>query len=428
MQKKAFAAALLYILISTIAVNSQEPSWRVLPGLPGIYDDVYFINPLTGWTASNKVFKTTNGGYNWLQTDSLPEYARSIGFLDEQNGFIGTLRETRPLYRTTDGGTNWEEVQGLSLSGICGISIVDSLTIYACGRYDGNAKIIKSTSGGKSWETINMSVYVTSLVDCYFTTADSGFVVGGIGTTFNNRKAVILFTSDGGINWVQRVISTIEGTWCWKISFPTMSTGYVSIEKLSAGSQSFFKTTNGGVNWMQLPYTNHQQGIGFANELTGWIGTIDNVKETTDGGLNWNEISFGVQYPYLNRIRMFGDSVGYAAGSTIFKYTTDSTIGIAGNSENVPKTHSLHQNYPNPFNPATIIKYEMFQHSVTSLMIYNSAGEEVYRLVSGFRAPGIYELSWDGRDNYGNILPSGVYFYKLETEKYSESKKMVLVR
>lgn len=274
-----------------------------------------------------------------------------------------------------------------------------------------------------------MSAYTTSLIDCYFTSPDSGFVVGGLGAEFATRKAVILFTSNGGTSWVQRVISSIEETWGWKISFPSKQVGYVSIEKLTTnGSQSFFKTTDGGESWQQKPFSSHQEGIGFADELHGWLGAVTVVKETTDGGETWKDFSFGVQYPYFNRTRFFGDSIGYAVGSVVFKYTADSIIGIPNLSENLPENQKLHQNYPNPFNPSTIIKFEIFVNSMTYLSIYNSIGEEVFDIVYGYRAPGVYELNWDGRDNYGKVLPSGIYFYKLQTEKYTETKKMILVR
>lgn len=136
------------IFMNVFFVYSQQPTWKILPGSPSVgMSDVYFINPNTGWIAGQKIYRTNNGGLNWTYLNSIPEYARSIGFLDSLNGFIGTLTAARPLYRTTDGGDNWTLVTGLSVTGICGISVVNSNTIYGCGRFDQPAKVIKSTKG-----------------------------------------------------------------------------------------------------------------------------------------------------------------------------------------------------------------------------------------------------------------------------------------
>jgi photosystem II stability/assembly factor-like uncharacterized protein len=434
--RKAFCFALLVLFLSTVhspSVFSQQPSWKLLPNSPsgGRYDDISFINANTGWTALQRVYKTTDGGLNWMRQDSLPVYMRSIAFFDSLTGFIGALDSVKILWRTTNGGVNWSQVQNIPSpvpKGICGISIADNNTIYACGRFTGPAGVIKSTDRGATWQSIDMSAYATTLIDCKFFSADSGFVVGGFGPTYATRKAVILFTSNGGASWTQKAISTSDSNWCWKISFVNRNVGYVSIETpFSSPEESFFKTTNGGESWLELPYTGTEQGIGFVNDTLGWLG-FHFMKQSTDAGLTWNNIDFGMQLPFINRIRFYGDTMGYASGSRIFKYTSDNSIGISNNQGSAPKNYKLYQNYPNPFNPATTIKYEIFEYSMTTIKIYNSVGEEVYVFMNGFRPPGMREFKWDGTNMNGMQLPSGVYFYKLETEKYTETKKMMLVK
>jgi hypothetical protein len=158
------------------------------------------------------------------------------------------------------------------------------------------------------------------------------------------------------------------------------------------------------------------------------MGGYDLVYETTNGGDTWTAINIGNPFTSINRIRFYGDTVGYAGGTRIYKYTSDNSIGISNNQTIIPSKNSLEQNYPNPFNPVTVIKYEIFETSMSTISIFNAAGEEIYSFSNGYRTPGTREFTWYGTDNNGNLMPSGVYFYRLETEKYTETKKMILVR
>ena len=93
----------------------------------------------------------------------------------------------------------------------------------------------------------------------------------------------------------------------------------------------------------------------------------------------------------------------------------------------MPDNFSLYQNYPNPFNPSTKIKFSIpllrGVGGVTNLTIYDVLGREIPVLVNKQLSPGIYEVEWDG-SNY----PGGVYFYKLLSNEYTETKKMVLIK
>lgn len=101
-------------------------------------------------------------------------------------------------------------------------------------------------------------------------------------------------------------------------------------------------------------------------------------------------------------------------------------------SERMPKTPELSQNYPNPFNPETKIKYTVGSRQThpipTTLKIYNILGQLVKTLVDEAQEPGSYEVIWDGKDEEGNEVASGIYFHQLKTEEFSQTKKMVLIR
>jgi hypothetical protein len=109
-------------------------------------------------------------------------------------------------------------------------------------------------------------------------------------------------------------------------------------------------------------------------------------------------------------------------------------IPVDDGKASVPKAFDLSQNYPNPFNPTTTIKYALPSAGdgegtlPTTLKIYNILGEVVRTLVNEPKSPGVYYEVWDGKDNQGNQVAAGVYFYQLRAAKFSETKKMVLLK
>lgn len=94
----------------------------------------------------------------------------------------------------------------------------------------------------------------------------------------------------------------------------------------------------------------------------------------------------------------------------------------------VPEKFELFQNYPNPFNFGTLIKYALPEESEVKIVVYNLLGQKVKVLVEENQAPGYYTIYWDGKGEEGNILPSGIYFYKISTSKNSEAKKLILMK
>ncbi len=94
----------------------------------------------------------------------------------------------------------------------------------------------------------------------------------------------------------------------------------------------------------------------------------------------------------------------------------------------VPKTFALNQNYPNPFNPQTRITFDLPRDGRTTLIVYNTLGQKVKTLTQGFSLAGRYSLSWDGKDERGNMVSSGMYLYRLQTERTAVSKKMLFIK
>lgn len=104
------------------------------------------------------------------------------------------------------------------------------------------------------------------------------------------------------------------------------------------------------------------------------------------------------------------------------------TVHIGMLPNNKPEEFQLYQNYPNPFNPSTVIRYTLRKPSHVRLAVYNIVGQKVRTLCDGFQASGEYFSAWDATDENGNAVSSGAYFCRLETDRKSVQKKMLVVR
>jgi hypothetical protein len=134
-----------------------------------------------------------------------------------------------------------------------------------------------------------------------------------------------------------------------------------------------------------------------------------------------SDVQVGTRYYYwLSAFDIAGNESKFSKASF--------TVGVAERGGSVPTEYALEQNYPNPFNPETMIKYQLSGASHVRLRIFTALGQEIRTLVDGLQPAQYYSILWDGRDNAGNPLPSGVYFYRLETEKFTAVKKMVMMR
>lgn len=440
--KSLFICLLTLICIISFFSNESlaQLKWRALttPITPVFrFEDIFFTNDKTGWTISSQtldsnnvshILKTIDGGMSWShQTDSLTSYYRCLGFADSLNGWIGTFGfDYKTIIRTTNGGANWIPSLNTPPSdscNVCGLFVVNKNLVYGCGRFYGPAKFYKTTNGGLNWTVKDMSAYARGLVDCYFSSPDSGFVVGGVDGIWPDMKGIVLFTSDGGETWTEKYRTIARKQWGWKINFPSKSTGYISLESYAPQNQ-ILKTTNGGVNWVEKPFISNynQEGIGFINENTGWVGGGPNAYKTTNGGNNWFlDNSFGRN---MNRFRFLNDTIAYAAGDKVYKFSRDSTVGINLISSFVPDEFHLKQNYPNPFNPGTKIRFDVASPvAEVKLEVYNSLGQVVEILINKILTTGTYEVEFSAQNH-----PSGVYYYRLMTNNYAEIKKMMLIK
>jgi hypothetical protein len=101
--------------------------------------------------------------------------------------------------------------------------------------------------------------------------------------------------------------------------------------------------------------------------------------------------------------------------------------GAQGNTVNI-KRFALYQNHPNPFKDLTKIAFALPKECKVSLSVYNVTGRKVRTLINDKMKPGDYSLKWDGKDNQNRKLSNGIYFYRLQTENFKDTKKTILLK
>jgi hypothetical protein len=113
---------------------------------------------------------------------------------------------------------------------------------------------------------------------------------------------------------------------------------------------------------------------------------------------------------------------GSSNWSPTWRFKTEPPVGVE-EAEEIPQKYGLEQNYPNPFNPSTTIRFSLPEAGFVKIIIYNLLGQEVETLISKYLNPGNHQLFFDASD-----LSSGIYIYRLTAEKFSASKKMILLK
>jgi|SaaInl7_150m_RNA_FD_contig_41_1199800_length_1422_multi_17_in_0_out_0_1 hypothetical protein len=101
---------------------------------------------------------------------------------------------------------------------------------------------------------------------------------------------------------------------------------------------------------------------------------------------------------------------------------------VNGKQNVMPLTYELDYNYPNPFNPSTTINYGLPVSNQVLIEVYNTLGQKVSTLVDRYMTAGVYNTTWDATDDDGNFVPSGVYFYKMQSSHFKSIKKMILTK
>ncbi|UCH63940.1 MAG: T9SS type A sorting domain-containing protein [Fidelibacterota bacterium] len=243
--------------------------------------------------------------------------------------------------------------------------------------------LLKSLDFGDTWDQLYPPHLVMAL--------DFGVVSTGtdVGYIFATDGAVISRSLDGGSTW--EAVFTEEYLHTFESILYDSYTGYVfaagSVGTLEAGHILYSQDL--GDSWLEVP--------------TDTLGKIVDLAYPGDG------------YLYFA-----------AAGSGVFRFPL-TTLAVP-ESSHTPAAFALRGPYPNPFNPVSTIQYDLPQATYVSLTIYNILGREVVRLVDDYMEPGYHYTQWNGRNQLGHSVPSGIYIARLVAPEYSNSTKMLLLK
>lgn len=381
-----------------------------------------------GALAYNRLANTFNDFSNGMNASTI----RAI--LSMGNGEIIVSTDANACYITGDNGFTWKKVLNyrtlILKKGI-------GNTIYAAVK----GGISKSIDFGRTWEPLNIDVlpYFVSAFDFSDdnTTICAGTSTGELYTSYDggrNFKKVkdanyIFVDAIKYINSNSFIISNDQMYFTNDASNALLPLGNVIQGRINdiildnnrniyiASSNGLFKSNN-GLNWSKI--SSIQSGYLMTDEFNNLYSITGNgvVNVSYDFGRTWEAISDPIG-PY------FLWSSGISKNGYIFEGTQDH--GIYRKKIEIKELeisdNSISQNFPNPFNSETVIHYRLQQNSLVTIKIYDLLGREVTTLVNEAKNKGRYEVNLNGKN-----LASGIYFYRITTNNYSEVKKMVLLK
>jgi len=340
------------------------------------------------------------------QLSGTSKQLRSVFFTDENTGWV--VGDDGLIKHTTDGGNTWNLQPSGTSKNITDVFFTDASTGWIVGSYG----LIKNTiNGGNTW---NLQPSGTSkLINAvYFTDANTGWVVGDDG--------LIKHTTDGGTTWLLQSTPTIKRL--TDVHFSNSNTGCA----VGYGGV-ILKTTNGGNTWTQQPSGTSKNifAVYFIDANTGWVvGYTGLIKHTTDGGITW-DLQITGRPNNLNNVCFTDANTGWAVGSEgLILHTSNGGILTGVNKiYEMPSDCKLSQNYPNPFSSSTTIRYSLTKTSKVVIKIYDLMGQEIAKLVNEENPAGSYEVNFNASG-----LSNGIYYYKLESNGHTQTKKMILMK
>ncbi len=421
--KKIFVT--LFLIVFTVSARS-EIVITTLPSNSELFG-VCALNNDTVFATGPGIWKSTNAGVNWFMVFGgggvidIHFANASIGYalMGNPNGFAFQA----PVLKTTNGGLNWFSCfvpqDSLFFTRIYVKSSTEIFGIFPGAVIGHQAQLYRSTNGGINFTMI-------------FETGDIAFQ----GMVFSPQGTCYLATSncwnsDDLFNWVMKSAP---------LSYSYAAPKYNSNRLFFAGTRwennNFYSTISytedQGNSWTNylLPDSGQCQELDFNSTGTGYaVGLIRSsannwFAQTTNNGTSWNTLYIS-PFMIMNNVSAEGNTA-YIVGkngtnAAIMRYR-DNVLAINSNS-NIPKKFELKQNYPNPFNPSTTINYALSKESFVNITVYDVSGREVRTLVDELKLAGNYSLHFDASN-----LTSGVYFYTITTEHFSETKKMMLIK
>jgi len=397
-----------------------------------------------GGSQDNGYSGTTNGGSIWRHTLGGDGGGISIDPNDASRVF-GTLgvyggNWAFQRHRSTDFGQSWVGINnGIDPSGqwfhkIRNDKVPPIYLFNNSGPY-----VYQSTNSGDTWTKLNTTAFPGSEI---YNMTVSRYATGGAVV-----YACLNTTSPAG----QQLRVYDNGTWYERSTgFPTSvnvrgvaphpinaNKAYALMQGFVAG-QKVFKTTNRGVTWTNITGNLPNVAVGDLvahptddNKL--YLGTESGCFRTTNGGTSWHRWNNGMpeativtEMAYIDSIAINGRfyvlAATYGRGIWQREVSGDDPTDVEQRRA-LPDKFELAQNYPNPFNPATTIKFTLPSADRVELAVFDVQGRRVASLLDQQLEAGEHSVHFDGAH-----LASGVYFYRIQTGKFTATKKMTLVK
>lgn len=375
---------------------------------------------LIGGTQDNGT-QQTFGTINWLS--AFPGDGGEVCFHPQNTQYVLGEMQNNVVQKSTNGGLSFFN----ATSGLSGapawigpiIAHPDSATIF----YTARQSLFKSTTWGGNWVAISAGTSGTIRELAISKSNPAIIYASAAGTIYKSTNRGYNFTN---------VTNNLPGAIITSISIKPDDHNDILLCYSGFGEGKVYRSTNGGVNWVNissnLPNTSVNDVMHYyPNTPTNvFICAMDvGVFMTNNNGASWIELANGLP----NTVAMHLDYNTKSNRLTIGTHgrgayrLTAPLVNVSNISSNIPDNYSLSQNYPNPFNPITKIKYTIKHSGIVTLKVYDALGRNVSTLVNQTQSPGTYEAIFDASN-----LTSGIYFYKLETGNYAETKKMMILK
>jgi hypothetical protein len=413
--------------------------------------------------------RSTDGGVSWgvdtrltnntsiSQSPSVSVFSSVIHVVWQDNRDGGN----HEIYykRSTDGGINWGTdtrlTNATNNSRLPSVSVSNSVVhVVWEDLRDGNYEIYykRSTDGGVSWDadTRLTNDPANSLQSSVSVSISVVHVVWMDQRDGDNPEIYYKRSTDGGANWGADTKLTNNSDFSVYPSV-TVSGSVVHVvwyDTRDGDHEIYYKrSTDGGANWGADTRLTNNPGFSVYPSVSvsglivhvAWKDQRDGnyeiyYKRSADGGISW-----GADTRLTNNSSVSENTSISSSGSVVHVVWRDwrdgneeiyykrdpsgNIVGIINTNWEIPEQFSLSQNYPNPFNPVTVISYKLAVSSFTSLKIYDVLGKEAATLVNQSQLPGTYEVEFDGSN-----LGSGIYYYKLTSGDFTETRKAVLIK
>lgn len=367
------------------------------------------------------LYTTSNKGIQWNTSyhQIINQYDIYSLALNSQNRlFIGTSQPapTAYLYFTDNLGLSFNRTPIYELQllheQIWSITVANDDILFLGTNGDG---VIYSDDNGDSLKFTNLSGgYIRALAS-----NSSGNIIAGI---LGNG---IYISPDKGNSWLQKN-DGLTSLNVYSIAPSGDSTIYTGT------ATGLFKSDNLGNQWKYIPFSDSENVV-LSIQINGsdiFIGTDDaGVYHSPDEGISWQNINTGLFDSTVWDMCLDRDGYLYAATNLGVYKSFDQFSDI--DTESTPLISSdftLYQNYPNPFNNTTNISFKLNKNSEVNLEIYNCRGQKIKTIISNFLYRGTHKITWDGRNDLGISVSSGLYFCCLKSDHNKQLKKIILLK